>query len=165
MTTTLNDNKLENVTNQVKASTILDQAKLRTADPPRDENVMLIDGLLNQSIRDKTACSGVPDLVFLVPCDTTGHKLSPDLSKGCFRISGKDIAKLSVHQICTRAENAGSTTGCGYEECLTTLDEAWYSNVIETIFCFSCYPTLHAIDLHQGCPSHQETKLSRVLAT
>ena len=69
MTTTLNDKKLENVTNQVKASTILDQAKLLTAAPPRDENVMLIDGLLNQSIRDKTACSGVPDIVFLVPCD------------------------------------------------------------------------------------------------
>ena len=100
---------------------ILDKAKHLSAAPPRDENVMIIDGLLN--------------LVFLVSCDTPGHKLSPDLSKGCFRISGKDIAKLSVHQICTRAENAGSTIGCGYEECLTTLYDAWYSNVIETIFC------------------------------
>ena len=108
----------------MKASTILDQAKLLTVTPPRDENVMLIDGLLNQSIRDKTACSGVPDIVFLVPCDLTGDKMSLDLSKGCFRISGKEIGKLSVHQISTQAENAGSTTGCGHEGCLTTLDEA-----------------------------------------
>ena len=48
----LDDKKLDNVTNQVKASSILDQAKHLTAAPPRDENVMLIDGLLNQSIVD-----------------------------------------------------------------------------------------------------------------
>ena len=84
-------------------------------------NVMLIDELLRQSIQDKLACPNVPDIVFLVPCDTLGHNLSPDLSKGCFRISGKDITKLSVHQICTKAEKAGSTTGCGYDQCPTTL--------------------------------------------
>ena len=86
-----------------------------------------------------------------------------DLTKGCFRISGKEIGKLSVHQISAKAENAGSTIGCGHEGCLITLDEAWYANVIESIFCFSCYPTLHAIDPHQGCPTHQETKLTNLV--
>ena len=136
--TTLNDKKLENVTNQVKASSTLDQAKLLTAAPPRDENVMLIDGLLNQSIIDKTACSGVRDTVFLVPCETTSHKMNADLTKGCFRISGKRIRKLSVHQLSAKAENAGSTIGCGHEGYLITMDKAWYANVIESIFCFSC---------------------------
>ena len=53
----LEDKKLDNVTNQVKASSILDQAKhlIAARPPPMDENVMLIDGLLNQSIVDKTA--------------------------------------------------------------------------------------------------------------
>ena len=64
----LEDKKLENVTNQVKASSILNQAKLLTAAPPRDENVMLIDGFLKQSIIDKTTSSGLPDIVFLFPC-------------------------------------------------------------------------------------------------
>ena len=124
---------------------------------------MLIDGFLNQSTIDKTARSGVPDIVFLVPCENTSHKMRADISKGCFRIFGKEIGKLSVHQISAKAENAGSTIGCGHEGCLITLDEAWYANVIESIFCFSCYPTLHAIDPHQGCPTHQETKLTNLL--
>ena len=60
MTTTLNDKKLENVTNQVKASTILDQAKVLSVSPPRDENVMIIDGLLNRT--DHGAHAAAPPL-------------------------------------------------------------------------------------------------------
>ena len=48
MTTTLNDKNLENVTQQVKSTTILDKAKHLSVAPPRDENVMIIDGLLNR---------------------------------------------------------------------------------------------------------------------
>ena len=77
----LDDKKLANVTYQVKASSIMDQARHLTAAPLRDEKVMLIDGLLNQSIIDKTACSGVPTIVFLVPCETTSHKMNSDLAK------------------------------------------------------------------------------------
>ena len=64
MTPSLNDKKLENVTNQVKASTILDQAKLLSVAPPRDENVMLIDGLLNQYIRTRWPFRGPPFLFY-----------------------------------------------------------------------------------------------------
>ena len=49
MTSTLNDKNLENVTQQVKSTTILDPAKHLSVAPPRDENVMIIDGLLNQN--------------------------------------------------------------------------------------------------------------------
>ena len=84
----------------------------------------LINTIIATNIMGNTTSLGIPDLIFQVKCDQEEHKDTPDMTKGFLTIQGKEFIRKSVSQVIDISEERITTTDCGYEGCVSTLEDA-----------------------------------------
>ena len=84
----------------------------------------LIERLIAIDMMGNTTSLGIPDLIYQVSCDNEAHKVTSDMTKGFFSISGKEFIRKSCAQVNDIYEMGIKTKGCGYEGCESTLEDA-----------------------------------------
>ena len=101
--------------------------------------------------------NGPPDLNFAIKCLAEDHKVTKELNKGYFVISGKELSKLSPRQMISWPDSC-ETKGCGYDGCqMTLIDSLTVIMELEKIMCYEC-KTADVVIAGEGCPAHSSTK-------
>ena len=99
----------------------------------------LIKRLIATNMMGNTTSLGIPDLIFQVSCDQEAHKVTSDMTKGFFSIRGKEFIRKSVSQVNDISEMRITTRGCGYEGCVSTLEDALWQ-FSGPILCYQWQP-------------------------
>ena len=138
----------------------LQEANIRAGQvkPYNNDLEKFTDQALKESkIMGSLNTNGPPDLTFAVRCLCDDHKVTPDLNKGFFTISGRELSKLSPRQMITWPDSC-ETQGCGYEGCtMTLLDSLNVIMELEKIICYEC-KGFDLVTAGEGCQAHSSTK-------
>ena len=118
----------------------------------------VVDRLLKANKSVKDASIGIPKLDLLVECPDHKDQIDNNLVSGIFRISGRDIARLSIQEIKAYIDARLDNEGCGHPGCSVNLGEALESDLEGCeVPCYSC-PDGALVDILTGCRVHEETK-------
>ena len=95
----------------------------------------------------------------MIDCMNKEQRVTPELDKRVFSISGGALDRLNLKQIMEWCDNNASTPGCVYYGCSVIMGEfLWIMLDGQEILCFMCKGS-QPVDAQEGCPDHPETKL------
>ena len=87
----------------------------------------------------------------MIDCMNKEHRVTPELDKRVFSISGGALDRLNPKQIMEWCDNNASTPGCGYKGCNVIMGESlWILLDQQEILCFKC-KTGEAVDAQDYC--------------
>ena len=122
----------------------------------------LTEGLIATNMMGNATSQGIPDLIYQVSCDNEAHKVTSDMTKGFFSISGMEFIRKSCAQVNDISEMRIKTKGCGYEGRESTLEDALWQ-FSGPILCYQCRGTHNTVDMIEGCGQHTDTKLTTLI--